>query len=336
MKAVGYRAPHPINHPEALLDLELPVPEPGPRDLRVAVRAVSVNPVDVKLRAAAAPPAGQPRVLGFDAAGVVDAVGAEVSLFRPGDAVFYAGGVDRPGSNAEFQLVDERIVGRKPASLDFLHAAALPLTALTAWEMLFDRFGLARGEATKGTLLVINGAGGVGSIMIQLARKLTGLTVVATASRPKTQAWCHAMGAHHVIDHHEPLDEGLAKIGLPQVEYIASLTASDHHLPAVAKVIAPQGKVGLIDDPKAFDMMPFKHKCVSVHWEFMFVRSLFQTPDMIAQHHILQEVSRLVDEGVLRTTMNENAGHLNAATLHTAHIEIESGRTIGKMVLAGY
>jgi threonine dehydrogenase-like Zn-dependent dehydrogenase len=225
MKAIGYLKALPILDPESLIDLDLPVPEPGPRDLRVAVKAVSVNPVDVKQRAVAAPPAGQARVLGFDAAGIVDTVGAEVSLFKPGDAVFYAGAINRPGSNSEFQLVDERIAGRKPASLPFDEAAALPLTAITAWELLFDRLGVTHGAA-GGTLLIVNGAGGVGSILTQLARQLTGLTVVATASRPETADWCLTMGAHHVIDHTKPLDEGLRAIGIRQVEYVAGLTAS--------------------------------------------------------------------------------------------------------------
>jgi zinc-binding alcohol dehydrogenase family protein len=335
MKAIGYREPLPVTNPDALLDLDLPMPEPGPRDLRVAVQAVSVNPVDVKQRARAAPPAGQARVLGFDAAGVVDAVGAEVSLFKPGDAVFYAGTIDRPGSNSEFHLVDERIVGRKPASLGFDQAAALPLTAITAWELLFDRLGVARGAA-GGTLLVINGAGGVGSILTQIARQLTGLTVVATASRPETVDWCLSMGAHHVIDHAKPLDEGLHTIGIQHVEYVAGLTATDRHFPAIVKAIAPQGRLGLIDDPKTLDIVPLKRKAASVHWELMFTRPLFQTPDMIEQHRLLNEVSRLVDAGTLRTTMTANAGRIDAEGLKRVHGLVESGRSIGKTVLAGF
>ncbi len=336
MKAIGYRQPLPVDHPESLIDLDLPMPEPGPRDLRVAVHAVSVNPVDVKQRGGAAPPAGQARVLGFDAAGVVDAVGTEASLFKPGDAVFYAGAIDRPGSNSAFHLVDERIVGRKPASLDFAEAAALPLTAITAWELLFDRLGVPQGTAAAGTLLVINGAGGVGSILTQIARKLTGLTVIATASRPETIAWCQSMGAHHVIDHRRPLDDGLRAIGMDNVGYIAGLTATDRHWPAIAAAIAPQGRIGLIDDPKTLDIVPFKRKSVSVSWELMFTRSLFQTADMIAQHRLLNEVSRLVDAGTLRTTMTANAGRIDAAGLKRVHAFVESGRSIGKTVLAGF
>jgi zinc-binding alcohol dehydrogenase family protein len=335
MKAIGYRQPLPLTNPESLLDLDLPIPQPGPRDLRVAVRAVSVNPVDVKQRANAQPPAGQVRVLGFDSAGIVDAVGADVSLFKPGDAVFYAGAIDRPGSNSEFQLVDERIVGPKPASLDFDAAAALPLTAITAWELLFDRLCVAHG-ATGGTLLVINGAGGVGSILIQIARQLTGLTVVATASRPETIDWCRAMGAHHVIDHTHPLDEGLRAIGIAQVEYVAGLTATDRHLGAIVKAIAPQGKLALIDDPKTLDIVPLKRKCVSIHWELMFTRSMFQTGDMIEQHRLLTEVSRLVDAGTLRSTMTANAGRIDAEGLKRVHALVETGRSIGKTVLAGF
>jgi zinc-binding alcohol dehydrogenase family protein len=337
MKAIGYRQPLPITADEALVALELPVPQPGPRDLRVAVKAVSVNPVDVKLRARLAPPAGAPGVLGFDAAGVVEAVGTGVTLFRPGDEVFYAGSMDRPGSNSELQLVDERIVALKPRSLGFAEAAALPLTALTAWELLFDRLGVPFGLKTRGgTLLVINGAGGVGSILTQIARRLTGLTVVATASRPETAAWAREMGADHVIDHRRPLDQGLAGIGIPEVEYVAGLTATDAHLPAIAKALAPQGRLALIDDPAILDIVPLKRKSISVHWELMFTRPLFQTPDMIEQHRILAEVAALVDAGVLKSTLTGNLGAIAVANLRRAHALVESGRAIGKTVLAGF
>ncbi|WP_406695682.1 zinc-binding alcohol dehydrogenase family protein [Singulisphaera sp. Ch08] len=337
MKAVGYRASLPITDDQALIDLELPKPDPGPRDLRVAVRAVSVNPVDVKVRMRAAPEAGEARVLGFDAAGVVDAVGADVTLFRPGDEVSYAGSLSRPGTNSEFHLVDERIVGRKPSSLTFAQAAALPLTSITAWELLFDRLGVGYGvKAPAGTLLIINGAGGVGSILNQLARRMTGLTIVATASRPETNAWCRQLGAHHVIDHHRPLNEALKEIGIDRVEFIASLSATDRHLPAIIEAIAPEGKLAVIDDPKALDILPFKRKSASVHWEFMFTRPLFGTANMIAQHHLLNEVADLVDAGVLCTTMVDDAGPINAANLRRVHALIESGRSIGKTVLSGF
>jgi zinc-binding alcohol dehydrogenase family protein len=337
MKAVGYRVPQPITAPDFLIDLELPPPVPGPRDLRVAVRAVSVNPVDVKLRAGFVPPKGEARVLGFDAAGVVESVGAEVTLFRPGDEVFYAGAVNRPGTNSELHVVDERIVGRKPKKLSFAQAAALPLTSITAWELLFDRLGVPSGKLSHGgTLLVVNGAGGVGSILTQMARRLTGLTVVATASRPETVAWCLEMGAHHVIDHRRPLNEGLKEVGIAQVEYVASLTATDRHLPAITEAIAPQGHLALIDDPPALDIVGFKRKSVSVHWELMFTRSLFQTPDVIEQHHLLDDVADLLDANVLRTTLTEDMGTIHAANLKRAHALAESGRAIGKTVLSGF
>lgn len=332
MKAIGFSAPHPIDHPEALVELEQPAPEPGPRDLRVRVQAVSVNPVDVKVRASARPAA--PRVLGFDAAGVVDAVGGEVTQFKPGDEVWYAGAIDRPGSNAELQLVDERIVAHKPRTLSFEDAAALPLTAITAWELLFDRLGVARGGG--GALLVVNGAGGVGSILTQLARKLTSLTVIATASRPESRAWAERMGAHHVIDHSRPLEQGLSEIGIPQVPYIAGLTGSEHHRAAFVEAIAPQGKIALIDDPASFDIVPFKRKSVTVSWELMFTRSLYATADAIEQHRLLAQVAALVDDGTLVHTATSRLGAITAANLRAAHAAVEQGRSIGKTVLAGW
>jgi zinc-binding alcohol dehydrogenase family protein len=335
MKAVGFYRPLAITAAEALVDLDLPLPEIGPRDLLVKVEAVALNPVDTKVRVRTTPPEGSPRVLGFDAAGTVEAVGAE--LFRKGDHVFYAGDIQRPGSNAEFQAVDERIVGRKPESLSFADASALPLTAITAWELLFDRLRVPYGRmATADALLIIGGAGGVGSILTQIARRLTGLTVIATASRPETIAWCRAMGAHHVIDHRKPLQEGLAEIGVPQVRYVAGLTATDQHLASIAEVLKAQGAFALIDDPKALDILPFKRKSLSVHWEFMFARPVFQTTDMIEQHKLLNEVSALVDSGVLKTTAREHFGKIDAANLRRAHAAIESGTSIGKIVLSGF
>ncbi len=337
MKAVGYRRSLPITDEASLVALELPTPELRPHDLLVRVEAVSVNPVDVKVRVRAAPPEGQATVLGFDAAGVVEAVGPAVTRFRKGDAVFYAGAIDRQGSNAELQAVDERIVGPKPQSLSFADAVALPLTSLTAWELLFDRLGVPYGSKTAGgEILIINGAGGVGSILTQMARRLTGLTVIATASRPETQAWCREMGAHHVIDHHVPLGEGLKAIGIPQVRYVAGLTATEQHQKAIADVIAPQGAFGLIDDPKVLDVVPFKRKSVSVHWELMFTRSMYQTADMNQQGALLDEVSRLVDAGTIKTTLAERFGPINAENLKRAHAFIESGRARGKVVLEGF
>lgn len=336
MKAVGYYLPLTIENRDALQDIELPEPELRPRDLLVRVEAVSVNPVDVKVRASAAPPAGRARVLGFDAVGTVEAVGPEASLFRPGDKVFYAGSIDRQGTNAELHAVDERIVGRKPATLGAAESAAMPLTSITAWELLFDRLGVPYGSKEKaGAILIVNGAGGVGSILTQLARRLTGLTVIATASRPETVDWAQAMGAHHVIDHRQPLDEALKAIGIPEVQYVAGLAATQHHLPAIVRVLAPGGALALIDDPKVLDIVPLKQKSLSVHWEFMFARPLFATPDMIRQHHLLNEVSVLLDAGVLRTTLRETVGRIDAANLRAAHRLVEEGKGFGKIVLAG-
>jgi zinc-binding alcohol dehydrogenase family protein len=337
MKAVGYTKSLPLDNPEALFDFEADKPEPKGRDIRVAVKAISVNPVDFKVRKRAQPPAGQTKILGYDAAGVVDAVGPEVTMFKPGDAVFYAGSILRQGTNAEFHVVDERIVGRKPASLDFTQSAALPLTAITAWELLFDRLGVAPGKSLDPrTLLIVGGAGGVGSILIQLARRLTGLTVVATASRPETVKWCDDLGAHAVIDHSKPMKPQIEALKLPPVALIASLTGTEQHYKALADLIAPQGKFGLIDDPAEFSMTAFKGKAVSVHWESMFTRSSFQTSDMIAQHHLLNDVSDLIDKGVLRTTLDKTFGTINAANLKRAHALLESGTSHGKIVLAGW
>jgi NADPH2:quinone reductase len=337
MRAVGYRKSLPIEDNEALVDFEAARPEPGGRDLRVAVKAISANPVDTKVRKRAAPPEGEHKILGFDAAGVVDAVGPEVTLFRPGDEVFYAGSILRQGTTSEFHLVDERIVGRKPKTLSFAQAAALPLTSITAWELLFDRLGAIPGKSLDPrTLLITGGAGGVGSILIQLARRLTGLTVVATATRPESQQWCRELGAHAVIDHGKPMKEQIEKLKLPPVALVASLTFTDQHYKAIADLMAPQGKFGLIDDPPEFSVAAFKGKAISIHWESMFTRSSFQTPDMIAQHHLLNDVGDLIDNGVLRTTLGENFGAINAANLKRAHALLESGKSRGKIVLEGW
>jgi zinc-binding alcohol dehydrogenase family protein len=265
-------------------------------------------------------------------------VGPDVTLFKPGDRVWYAGSIARAGSNSELQLVDERIVGRMPASLDFGAAAALPLTGLTAWEMLFDRLQVPTDASGKGkTLLVIGAAGGVGSILVQLARQLTQLTVIGTASRAETRDWVRELGAHHVIDHGKPLAAEIATAGLPAPDYVTSLTHSDQHFDQVVEAIAPQGKYALIDDPATpIDIMKFKRKAVSLHWELMFTRSLFTTPDMIAQHHILNRLAELVDAGTIRTTANENFGRIDAENLRRAHALIESGRAQGKIVLEGF
>ncbi|MEZ5821730.1 MAG: zinc-binding alcohol dehydrogenase family protein [Xanthobacteraceae bacterium] len=337
MKAVGYQKSLPIEDTDSLIDFETAKPEPKGRNIRVAVKAISANPVDYKVRKRAAPPAGEYKILGFDAAGVVDAVGPEVSLFKPGDEVFYAGSILRQGTNSEFHLVDERIVGSKPTSLSFAQAAALPLTAITAWELLFDRLGAVPGKSLDPrTLLITGGAGGVGSILIQLARRLTGLTVVATATRPESQQWCLDLGAHAVIDHGKPMKEQIEALRVPPVGLVASLTFTDQHYKAIVEFMAPQGKFGLIDDPPEFTMSTFKGKAISVHWESMFTRSSFQTPDMIAQHHLLNDVSDLLDKGVLRTTLDQTFGTINAANLKRAHALLESGKSRGKIVLEGW
>lgn len=338
MKAVGYQTPQAISAADSLIDITLPDPVAEGRDLLVEVKAVSVNPVDTKVRKSAAPAEGEAyKVLGWDASGIVRAVGPEVTLFQPGDRVWYAGSIARPGTNSELHRVDERIVGHMPRSLDFAQAAALPLTAITAWEMLFDRLGIAPGKAPgAGTLLIIGASGGVGSILTQLAARLTGLTVIGTASRPQTQAWVKELGAHHVIDHSQPIAAELKRIGFPQVDHIVSLTQTDAHFDQIVEAIAPQGKFGLIDDPASLDVTKFKRKSVSVHWELMFTRALFGTADMIGQHRLLNEVAALVDAGLIRTTLAERFGPINAANLQRAHALIESGKARGKVVLEGW
>ena len=333
MRAIGYTNAGPISAPDALVEFETGAPEPGPHDLLVEVRGVSVNPVDVKLRESVQPEGG-PRILGFDAAGVVTRVGAAVSRFKPGDEVFYAGDITRPGTNAELHTVDERIVGRKPTSLDFVDAAAMPLTAITAWELLFDSLGLPEGGGAGESLLVIGGAGGVGSILIQLAKALTQLTVIATASRPDTREWVEKMGADHVINHRNPLDEETKAIGLSP-RYVAALTHTDKHFNSIVELIKPRGRIALIDDPATLDILPLKSKALSVSWEFMFARSLFQTDDMVAQHTLLNRVADMLDKGTLRSTVNNRGGVMTVDTLRRAHEFQESGTAIGKTVLGG-
>ena len=339
MKAIGYTAAQyglPITHDEALLDLILPDPVAGGRDLLVEVRAVAVNPVDTKTRKRNNPPVGETQVLGWDAVGTVRAVGAEASLFKPGDRVWYAGSIIRPGANSQLHRVDERIVGHAPRSLPDAEAAALPLTTLTAWEMLFDRLEVAPGGGLGQSILIIGAAGGVGSILVQLARRLTRLTVVGTASRPETEAWARELGAHHVIDHRRPLSAELKRIGIPQVDYVVSLTQTDQHLAEIVESLTPQGRFGLIDDPEHFDIRLLKRKAISLHWEMMFTRAIYQTPDMIAQHRILEDVAALVDAGVIHTTLGEHFGRIDAANLRRAHALLESGKARGKIVLEGW
>lgn len=336
MKAVAYKKALPITDPDALLDVTLPDPVASGRDLLVEVKAVSVNPVDMKIRASTNPPEGEVKVIGWDAAGIVRAVGDQVSLFKPGDKVFYAGSITRAGSNSELQLVDERIVGHMPGSLEFGKAAALPLTAITAWELLFDRLDVKRGGGSGDAILIIGAAGGVGSILVQLARKLTGLTVIGTASREETRQWVRNLGAHHVIDHSKPLSEELHAIGIDNVRYVASLTHTGQHYAEIVKAIAPQGKMAVIDDLPTLDIMPLKRKSASAHWEFMFARAMYETPDMQEQHVLLEEIARLIDAGTIKTTAAENLGTINATNLRRAHAMIESNRSIGKIVLEGF
>lgn len=338
MKAIALTHYLPIDDPQSLLDVELPTPVATGLDVLVRVEAISVNPVDTKIRSPKPQVEAQPKVLGYDAAGVVKTIGADVSLFRPGDEVYYAGDVTRPGSNAQFQLVDERLVGRKPATLDFAEAAALPLTVVTAWELLFDRMPFSiDAEGNDRSLLIIGGAGGVGSIATQLARH-AGFTVIATASRPQTIAWCRSMGAHHVIDHRQPLAPQLESLGYRQVDAVLNLADTDRYWETIGELIAPLGHVGLIVEPSGLLKIgdPYKAKSIGIHWEMMFARSRFKTPDMIEQHRILNRVSSLVDAGELRTTHSETLGPINAANLREAHRRLESGSTIGKLVLAGW
>lgn len=312
----------------------MPRPSPGPRDLLVEVKAVSVNPVDTKVRAGTFTP--EPKILGWDAAGIVREVGPQVTLFKPGDQVYYAGSIARPGSNSEYHLVDERIVGHQPRSLDAAQAAALPLTAITAWELLFDRLGVAEGGGEGDALLIVGAAGGVGSMLVQLARQLTRLTVIGTASRAETADWVRELGAHHVIDHSAPLQGQLQALGIESVSHVASLTHTEQHFSQLVEVLRPQGRLGVIDDPRTLDVMPLKRKSLSLHWELMFTRSLYETDDMVRQHELLERVAELIDQGTLRTTLGEHFGAITAANMRRAHALVESGKARGKIVLEGF
>jgi zinc-binding alcohol dehydrogenase family protein len=341
MKAIGYTQPQAIANKDALIDIELAKPTATGRDLLIKVQAVSVNPVDVKVRASATPAGNQYKVLGWDAVGEVVEIGDEVTHFKLGDQVYYAGDITRPGSNAEFQLVDERIVGNKPKSLSNSEAAALPLTAITAWELLFSRLGLTPAEGnqlnTKNRILIIGAAGGVGSILTQLATKLTDATVIGTASKPESEKWVKQLGAHHVINHHQPLQQQLNDLGINDVSHVISLNHTGDHFDQLVEVLAPQGKLALIDDPKdGLDIMKLKMKSISLHWEFMFTRSMFQTDDMNKQHELLNNLADLIDRGVIKTTLDENYGTINAVNLKRAHAHIESNQAVGKIVLENF
>lgn len=335
MKAIAFTEHGlPINDPRSLQDVNIAAPMPGPRDLLVEVEAVAVNPVDTKVRSGSF--AKEPKILGWDAAGTVREVGADVSLFKPGDKVYYAGSLTRAGSYSELQVVDERIVGHRPQSLSAAHAAALPLTSITAWELLFDRLGVSEGGSHGDVLLVVGAAGGVGSMLVQLAHELTGMTVIGTASRPETVDWVKRMGADHVIDHRQPMLAQLQVLGIGEVSYVASLTHTEEHLAQLIEVLRPQGRLGVIDDPHSLDVMPLKLKSLSLHWELMFTRSLFETPDMINQHHLLNRIAQLIDQGILQTTLGEHFGVINAANMRRAHALVESNKARGKIVLEGF
>jgi len=335
MKAIGYQQNLPVDNIQSLQDIELVMPKAQGQDILVEVKAVSVNPADFKIRLNMPAPENGWNVLGYDATGVVKSVGENVSLFKPGDKVWYAGDLTRSGSNAEYQLVDERIVGHMPTSLSYADAASLPLTAITAWELLFDRLQVDATDKNK-RILVIGAAGGVGSIMVQLIKKLTNLELIATASRPETIAWLEELGADHIINHRNKLSDEFTEHALPEVDYVISLNNTEGHLPEIVKIIKPQGKFGLIDDPESLDIMPFKTKCVSIHWEMMFTRSMFQTEDMQAQHTLLNEVAKLIDCEEIQSTVGENFGHINAENLRKAHQLLESGKAKGKIVLEGF
>ncbi len=337
MKAVGYKHSLPVDDPKALKDITLDQPKAKGRDILVEVKAISVNPVDYKIRHRVDPQGEAWKVLGWDAAGVVVGVGEKVQNFKVGDQVYYAGDLTRPGSNAEYQLVDERIVGKKPERLSFAEAAALPLTTITAWEMIFDRLQIPTDESSsRQKVLIIGAAGGVGSIMVQLLRRLTGVTVIGTASRDVSVQWLADLGAQHIINHREPLSRELELSCIPEVDYVISLINTADHFDEIVKCVKPQGKFGLIDDADCLDAMPLKVKSVSLHWEFMFARSMFQTPDMIEQHHLLNDVSQLVDAGAIKTTVAHQLGPINAKNLIQAHAMLESQQAHGKIVLEGF
>lgn len=338
MKAVALTHYLPIDDPNALMDVDLPKPLAGGHDLLVRVAAVSVNPVDTKVRSPKPQVEPAPKVIGYDAAGVVEAMGESVTGFAVGDAVYYAGDITRPGSNAEYQLVDARIVGHAPRSLNMADAAALPLTAVTAWELLFQRmpFDSEHGGDHK-SLLVIGGAGGVGSIAMQLARR-AGFTVIATASRPETAEWCRKMGAHHVINHHEPLPPQLAELSMPEIDAVLNFANTDHYWKVVGEILAPQGHVGLIVEPSGTLAIgdPYKSKCIGIHWELMFTRSRFKTADQHEQGRILDRVAELIDAGELHSTRTHTLSPINAANMRDAHKRLESGSTVGKVVVSGW
>ncbi len=338
MKAIAIYQYLPTDNPNCFESVEIETPKPEARDLLVRVKAISVNPVDYKVRSSVKEKQTTPKILGWDAVGIVEAVGENTSLFQVGDEVYYAGSVIRPGSNSEYQLVDERIVGKKPTNLSFEEAAALPLTTITAWEALFERLGIESTptiENQNSTILIINGAGGVGSIAIQLAKQIAGLQVIATASRDETVAWCKQMGADQCINHHEKFKSELNKINIPSVDYILCLNNTDLHWQNMADVIKPQGKIcSVVGNQAPLDLNILKSKSVIFAWEFMFTKSMYHTEDIQSQGKLLNRVSQLCDRGIIKTTLKENFGSLNPHNLAKAHAQVESGTTIGKIVLS--
>jgi zinc-binding alcohol dehydrogenase family protein len=342
MKAVGYIDSLPINDPKSLQDIELNQPLASGRDLLVKIRAIAVNPVDYKIRKRMSGAEGAYKVLGWDAVGEVVAMGEEVTEFKTGDLVYYAGDLNRQGSNAEYQLVDERLVGVKPRSLSDSEAAALPLTSITAWEMLFEHLGIKQllpgaTEKSDEVILVVGAAGGVGSIFLQLVKAITGAAVIATASRESSAAWVRKLGADHVVDHRKPLKPQIEALGISQLTHVASLNSTESYFDSYIELLAPFGKIAMIDDPeKPLDVMKMKPKSLSLHIEFMFARSMFGAKDMDEQGRLLNRVSDLIDCGCIRTTVGKNLGAINADNLRAAHEELESGRSIGKIVLEGF
>ncbi len=341
MRAIGYLKSLDIDNPDSLIEFEQPTPTPQGHDLLIKVEAISVNPVDTKIRRNVQPVNDEYKVLGWDAVGEVIETGDQSQFYKKGDLVWYAGDLTRQGTNAEYHLVDERIVGYKPKSISNAEAAAIPLTAITAWEMLFDRLGFEQNPGNENIsdeqILIIGAAGGVGSILVQLADQLTDATVIATASREESKQWVTELGADFVIDHRKPLSNELARIGIENVSHVISLNGTAEHFNEIAEVLAPQGKFGLIDDPGTpLDIMRLKMKSVSLHWEFMYTRSMFNTKDIAKQRDLLNQIAELIDAGRIKTTLGENFGRINAANLKRAHANIESGRAIGKIVLEGF
>ena len=342
MKAIGYKKSLPISDIDSLVDIEIPQPIATGRDILVKISAIAVNPVDYKIRQNKPSETDEYKVIGWDAVGEIVAMGENATKFQLGDKVYYAGDLTRQGSNAEYQLVDERIVGHKPKSLADVEAAALPLTTITAYEMLFEHLALPKimpdsSEKSNDVILVVGAAGGVGSILVQLAKAITGATIIATASRESSKAWVEKLGAHHVVDHTKPLEPQIDALNIGQVTHVASLNGTESYFDTYIELLAPFGKIAMIDDPqKPLDVMKLKFKSLSLHIEFMFARSMFNAVDIEEQSHLLNHVSDLIDRGYIQTTVGKELGLINADNLKLAHEELESGKSIGKIVLQGF